>query len=185
MRYDEIANEDFVRIIELMFEGSDSGGIDYLLCHQFIHRIASWEGEAGSEPEWMREGDAILTRHHYKFDEKARELKGYSEEDFAQLSIVERACAFDAIGMNESLRNTPTPISDEVPANDQSKEQMLISHESYGAYTARPASIVFTDFLPDHSRVITTKCTACNETLTSESFSEACNWLDEHNEKCA
>ncbi len=64
MRYDEIANEDFVRIIELMFEGSDSGGIDYLLCHQFIHQIALWEGEAGSEPEWMREGDAILTRHH-------------------------------------------------------------------------------------------------------------------------
>ncbi len=76
-----------------------------------------------------------------KFDEKARELKGCSEENIAQLSMVERACAFDVIGMNESLRNTPTSRSDEVPTNDQSKEQMLISHESYRAYTTRPASL--------------------------------------------
>jgi hypothetical protein len=172
---EEISPELLLAFVKKSYDVPLGHTIDMMAFYSLVLTVAEWDGAPGQEPQWMIEADEFLRENLY--NDKIY-IEAISEEEFAELTISQKAAIHNFFG---SLGNSSSNPTQTEPSE---KPLPLIPDIAYPAYTPSPASITNTDYSQDGSSIFKSRCTACGEVSAYMNFKDSADWINKHNSDC-
>jgi hypothetical protein len=175
--YSDFTEEQLVIILREILKAEV---VDVLFVGNVIKRIANWIGEPGQEEAWMIEADKLLAENFYTFDSE-NPKESISEEEFARMSIVDRARCFNFLDNYLSGPIRPSQV-EAVESSEPDTTATSDLHRMSFEPASNPTNAHFatTDYL-DGKAIFGVYCTLCGSREKGLEFFSASNWIDRHN----